>query len=726
MDGQDAARNASTVSEFVSLGARQLSGDEIRAELVGQTLDEGGWTWDINEDGTAPARADDLSWIVPSTWNISDNQYCRDNSGETETRCSNVYELDGVYRFSESDDPEVLSGWSVTIQMGTGNGGRDTAPTTSDGLAANSGTPVYAVSGIAGLLESLLPDGTREFPVVSNAIERNFEDNTVSPYSGGSQVTSISSDGNGGFRLTARVDGEDIVIDFPADSFDEDTGKFMVEWEGDQFRLGGRQGSFDQADKTRGSPYNAYYNVLTLDTDSEDGSEVKILFSFGARTPADGMPKGTATYYGWLTVDTWNADDTDHELFRQYEGDLTLAADLSGGSISGSVNQMRYKMSDRESDMSEDNRLNITNGKIAGGRFVADWQGQGPDGGVADTVRGLEGQLLGEFYGPGAEEVAGVVNGQRAATGSDSGQTVHGQFSGSRDDGVIDVSGPTFSAHGAQVARHRDWRDLKQRITIDPAETDSARVTSIEQVSGGGYQVTYVIDGIEQVIEFETPDPANRRTAPDETANGRDFRLGLFRGDTFTRDHVAIVWTNVGCEECEYGMSTWSAVGDETAPERLQTLGSASYTGGMWAEMYPANGALSRNWRQIAGALALEANFTEGNISGMIDDLEMQPSERESGSDDPHRPWADLPDSNSIEISDGRITDSRFTASWAGLDTDEAADPDMSMRGFSGDMAGAFYGPDGEEVAGVVGGDGNGWQVMGGFAGVRDTSGTEN
>ena len=715
-DGMDGQQD--TVSEFLSLGARQLSGDEIKAELVGQTLDGPGWTWNINEDGTAPSRGDDSSEVWPSTWYISGNQYCRDNDGETATRCSNVYELDGVYRFSESDDPEVLSGWSVTIAL-----------TTSDGLTASSGAPVYAASGIAGLLESLLPDGTMEFPVVSNSIERNFEDNTVSPYSGGSQITSISSDGSGGFHLTALVDGEDFPIHFPADSFTDEGGyeRFMVEIDGDEFKLNGRQGAFKYADKTRGSAYNAYYNVLELDAPSGDGNNVRILFSFGARTPAEGMPKGTATYYGWLSVDTWNADDADHELFRQYDGDLTLAADLSDSSMSGSVNRMRYKLDGgSRSDMSEDNRLDITNGRIVNGRFVADWQGQGPEGGIADTVRGLEGQILGEFYGPGAEEVAGVVNGQRAATGSDSGQTVHGQFSGSRDDGVIDVSGPTFSAHGAQVARHRDWRDLKQRITSDPAETDSARVTSIEQVSGGGYQVTYVIDGIEQVIKFEAPDPANRRTAPGETANGRDFRLGLFRGDTFTRDHVAIVWTNVGCEECEYGMSTWSAVGDEADPERLQTLGSASYTGGMWAEMYPANGALSRNWRQIAGALALDANFADSNISGMIDDLEMQPSERESGSDDPHRPWADLPDSNSILISDGQITNSRFTASWAGLDTDEAADPDMSMRGFSGDMAGAFYGPDGEEVAGVVGGDGNGWQVMGGFAGVRDTSGTEN
>ena len=695
MDGRQ-----DTVSEFLSLGARQLSGDEIRAELVGQTLDGPGWTWDINEDRTAPSRAYDGSWIVPSTWYISGNQYCRDNVGETATSCSNVYELDGVYRFSESDDPDVLSGWAVSIL----------------------GAPVYAVSGIKGLLENLLPDGTRTFPVVSSAIERSYEDDTVSPYSDG-QITSISSDGIGGFRLTLLLDdGEEIPVYFPADSFTDEGGweRFSVELADGEFNLADREDSFEQADKTRGSPDHVYFDILELNGPGRD-SNIRLMFSFGARTPAGGMPEGTAAYYGGLSVDAWNAEDRSHDERHEYDGDLTLVADFANSSISGVVDELEHEISDKKSDLSDDNRLDITNGRIADGRFVADWTGQGPEGGPSMTVRGLEGQLLGEFYGPEAEEVAGVVNGHRAATSSDPAQVAYGRFSGSGR--AIDVSGPEFSAHGAQVTRHRDWRPLKQRMaSSDPAVSGSARVTSIEQVSGGGYQVTYVIDGNKQVIEFEAPDPdPDNRTAPGETANGLDFSLGLFIGDAFIRDHVAIVYTGVGCDECDSGMSTWSAVGDETAPERLPTLGTANYTGGMWAEMYPTNGGLSSTWHQISGALALEAKFAEGNISGLIDGLSMRPGHPR------HQPWAALPDSNSIEISDGRITDSRFTASWTGHDdTDAAADADMSVSGFEGGIAGAFYGPDGEEVAGVVGGGGNGWQVMGGIAGVRDTAGSGN
>ena len=606
-----------------------------------------------------------------------------------------------------------------------GGGAQDAALTTSDGLAASSGAPVYAVSGIKGLLESLLPGGTRTFPVVSNSVEQNFEDNTVSPYSGGSQITSISSDGNGGFHLMALVDGEDIVIKFPADSFTDEGGweRFMVEMDGDEFVLSDRTGSFDEADKTRGDPDHAYFDILELFAPLEEHSTVRINFTFGARTPADGMPKGTATYYGSLHITAWNAADPDHELRQYYDGDLTLAADFIDSSVSGFVNGLEHEdeVSRRESKMSEDNRIDITNGQIAGGRFVADWQGQGPEGGIADTVRGLKGQLLGEFYGPGAEEVAGVVNGQRAATGSDPAQIVHGHFSGG-DDGLVDMGDPTFAAHGPQIARHRDHRDLKPRIT-DP-RTGSARVTSIVPRSDGGYQVTYVIDGDKQVIEFEAPNAEGR--SPNTTdESGRTF--GLYRqASVFSGEYFNIFRNdarNIGCEDCD--MVFRFAVGEELDSERLQTLGSASYTGGMWAELAPPNGGNDRNWRQIYGVLELDADFAQGDVTGQVDRLEMRPSERESGIEDP--PWEGLSDSNSIRISDGRfIAGSRFTASWAGQDTDAAADPDMSMRGFAGDMAGAFYGPDGEEVAGVVGGDGNGWQVMGMFAGTKDQDGGEN
>ena len=102
--------------------------------------------------------------------------------------------------------------------------------------------------------------------------------------------------------------------------------------------------------------------------------------------------------------------------------------------------------------------------------------------------------------------------------------------------------------------------------------------------------------------------------------------------------------------------------------------------------------------------------------------MEIRLSENESGSDNPQ--WQDMAAGNSIVITDGRITDSRFTASWSGRDTDDASAAATSMRGYKGSMAGAFYGPNGEEVAGVVSGArGDDWLVQGAIVGTKDAGG---
>ena len=431
-------------------------------------------------------------------------------------------------------------------------------------------------------------------------------------------------------------------------------------------------------------------------------------------------------------------------MYHDYGGRLTLEADLSDGAVSGIVNDLESRRTGEEhrSDMSADNRIDISGGEIADGRFVADWTGQGPEGGPAETVRGMEGQLLGEFYGPEAEEVAGVVNGRRAAAAADPAQIIHGHFTGSTDDGTYEVRGPAFSdlapvhaqddgrvlvdrteAFGFQaVARIRDFRDAGSRLR-DPIRT--ADVKSVSPDGSGGYRVVYVVDGREQEIHFGPTAPGS--SAMPQTANGDEFNLYRW-SDDFNGQHFSTLatWVNLCVDDDDYcETSLWPIFGQETQPERLQALGSASYSGEFYANVAPPHGGSSANWRRLAGDVSLDADFAGGSISGLIGDLEMQPSERESGLDDP--PWADLPAGNSIVISGGRIADSRFTAAWAGQDADAMADPGRSMRGFSGEMTGAFYGPDGEEVAGAVGGGrGREWLVQGAFAGARDAPAAGN
>ncbi len=127
---RDTIYRTSATADFVALGARKLTGADIRSEIVGKRLknvggvdgavaDADGWTWKSNEDGTAVSRGARGGSEWPSTWWIANDQYCRGNEGEGFDRCSSVYELDGVYRFTETEDgdgdPDNLSGWSVAV-----------------------------------------------------------------------------------------------------------------------------------------------------------------------------------------------------------------------------------------------------------------------------------------------------------------------------------------------------------------------------------------------------------------------------------------------------------------------------------------------------------------------------------------------------------------------------------------------------------------------------------
>ncbi|KIC41003.1 hypothetical protein RA28_21775 [Ruegeria sp. ANG-S4] len=98
------------------MGARKLNANDFRSELVGKTLDEAGasgWTWTIHGNGTSNSSADDGSWETSSVWEMSGDQYCR-QTGNNPRKCSDVYELGGIYRFTEK--PEELAGWAVVVQ----------------------------------------------------------------------------------------------------------------------------------------------------------------------------------------------------------------------------------------------------------------------------------------------------------------------------------------------------------------------------------------------------------------------------------------------------------------------------------------------------------------------------------------------------------------------------------------------------------------------------------
>ena len=592
-----------------------------------------------------------------------------------------------------------------------------------------------------GLLGSLLPFGNHTFPAVSSSLVEDYDDDEAFAVDG-FVVQHVASDGNGGFRVTilGTDDAVQRTVHFPADSFvpyDDEGGEYEVELSEGlynyRFRLKDRKDDFEGAEKTAGSPWSAYATVFELE---ERNSGLKTWVAFGPRTPEGGMPNaGTALYRGGLSVRAYAADLS--EQYR-YRGDLRLEAEFAEGSVSGTVDDMRSRISGGSyADMPDGNRMDILNGRIADGQLAADWEGHGPEGAPLDTMRGFAGTMTAAFHGPEAEELAGVVEGRREATDGAPAQVAIGEFLADRVDGVFvyvsdaeaNTLDPVRAEAGAaslwdssgvelgvdSVSRLRDFRNLREMITEPVAGSAEVRSVRPDGDGSGGYTVTYVINGSEHDIHFGRNEDGSHDSV---TSDGVEYQFWNGGPDGEYRDSFYAGASELHCDDCYFG--TFLSTGLETDPDVLRTLGSADYEGTFWANLYPEDRASSRNWREIQGDLDLRADFSGSRISGQVDGIEMRDSEVEN----PNRDWAALPE-NGIAILDGRIDGSRFQANWEGMDSDAASDPDRSLRGFAGGIAGAFYGPAGEELGGVVGGgrDAVGaspaWHVMGFIGGTK-------
>ncbi|MCB1470425.1 MAG: hypothetical protein KDK08_25490 [Rhizobiaceae bacterium] len=111
----DAARSAMTTDALLAMGGHRLSDAEFRAELVDTPLRGDNWIWHINGNGTHSSVADDGSWTDQGgTWRLKNGQYCRVGADGGAEKCSAVYKLGSVYRFTETGVGGKLAGWSAT------------------------------------------------------------------------------------------------------------------------------------------------------------------------------------------------------------------------------------------------------------------------------------------------------------------------------------------------------------------------------------------------------------------------------------------------------------------------------------------------------------------------------------------------------------------------------------------------------------------------------------
>ena len=307
------------------------------------------------------------------------------------------------------------------------------------GIARSPAPKVYAESN-QDTLAMLLPNGETEFAPISVAVRQvntGAGSGTRQPDQGAAYVRSISSDGANGFRVIYVVGGLTSRVDFTADHWNDAFGAFNNDSGGStNYWLWSHTGSFasDPNDRTSGSSDFRYFDMngwsFRIGDNNYDGH-----FTYGLRTRPDNLPAGSATYEGSITADVWEGNEAEWPDDRtSVSGALTLDADFDTSEIMGQIDNLATQVADFSSPsepMPAGNLIAISNGVIDSGQFTADWTGNGPTNVAAlETVNGFDGTLLGEFYGPAAEEVGGVMSGQRAATGTAPEQYFTGVFGG--------------------------------------------------------------------------------------------------------------------------------------------------------------------------------------------------------------------------------------------------------------------------------------------------------
>lgn len=548
------------------------------------------------------------------------------------------------------------------------------------GLTASDAAAVHATDADDHALAALLPNPANRFAPVSSALGAVRGGPAVGLASDAS-VRSVSSDGGNGFRVTHVLDGEEREVHFRASDFatPHHPDGYYRETEAAIVRLSSPFGSFGGQDRNRGHPDLRYFDVNRLDVIDHALGEHRIFAVYGARTTADALPAGKALYLGAMiaqTVDTDGLSEAD-DLF----GLVTLTADFAESTLEGAIAGLLTREHDSlfPAPHSPGSHFRIEDGEIVGGRFTASLIGADSSVGapLGETVGSYEGAMLGEFYGPGAEELGGVVNARSEAHD----RVLAGSFGGTFV--TDDLEPPAGDASVQSIAIERDH-------VAGSARRADARVTTVESDAAGGTFVTYMIDGVEQRVHF-TPSDLDADSAGYVTRIGnRAFRTEPVGG--LYLDEAAFDYFDVGAwaatdhagdgtvliERIGYGV-----VGVPT-PFRALPRGRASYHGRVYAQSEPEDAGESGSTRTYEGRLELTAHFGTGAIEGMIDGLRNTAGAEPDPDDLARR----------VFVRNGEIIQGEFTA--------ELNDDLQDAAGFIGEMRGQFYGPAAAEVGGVL------------------------
>ncbi len=224
-------------------------------------------------------------------------------------------------------------------------------------------------------------------------------------------------------------------------------------------------------------------------------------------------------------------------------------------------------------------------------------------------------------------------------------------------------------------------------------------ISSVASDGDSGFHVTYVVDGTEETVHFSKADFGTRdSTSYTKDVGGRQYWLwgysGGYDGVGYGIGSEFLYFDLFGSHHPSGGR-IHTIYGVPTGSSGMPT-GTAAYSGRMFADQYDntVGSTSSRVARgRVQGNLVLTADFADATLSGRIFRLRIQPPGESS--------YENMPSTTRFDIADGAIAGDGFTATLTGVDDDANAPLEDSMRGFTGDISGRFYGPNAHEFGAV-------------------------
>ena len=563
------------------------------------------------------------------------------------------------------------------------------------GLSRSLQEPVYSTSDDDNGLEQSLPIPENVFAPISTALDRVYGDQNI-VRSSDIAFKAISSDGDNGFFVTFVDGGEEWTTHYTKDEFIDDEETYEKEFaQNGHSAFWSYTDSFSGTYRNRGSSEYTYFDINGGVSGSlEEDVRPRFLVVYGARTEADNLPVGTSTYQGRIYAEVWVGTNRFDDR-TSVSGRLLLTADFDASMVDGEITNIGIEpRSTRVRSFLPDNRFVIENGEIKNGQFIATLRGEDSSGSadveetnVLSSVQGIEGNVLGEFYGPQADEVGAVLN---AGRGDEENFVMFGYLSGKQFTDTLNPTVPEGKLSEPLFATIK--RDFGENMSA--TLTDETGVKSIQSDEERGFVLTYVVDGGE-------PQEVHLQASDFDHVDGSYFKrteLGEY-----------YLWTEtdfIESVEFEYfdpygfvfghgdGVWPWSVFvsGVQTDLDDLPS-GTATYQGLMQAYAWKGPDRRSQRTR-IRGSLNLTADFGESTVQGRVDNVNLnRPGDNE---------YLPLSDTDQFVIENSVFENNQFTADLRGEDSNALAPLDESVRGIEGSIVGQFFGPAAEEVGGIL------------------------